>query len=123
MLCICPGPNRVDDPLSRSGQRWDNVSGSGKGWMSDGLDDATGAGSGLWVRGVDYMAGWRVAREAADQLNFALLAAEFEPSELRAVAATNDDGRGMVRMVGLPGAAVRLAGLLERLAGDDGGAQ
>jgi uncharacterized membrane protein len=99
------------------------VSGSGEGWLGDGLDDVAGVGAGLWVRGVDYMAGWRVAREAADQLNFALLLAEFEPSELRAVAVTNDDGRGVVRLVGLPGAAVRLAGLLERLADGDGGAQ
>ncbi|MFD9212126.1 hypothetical protein ACFVY9_03200 [Streptomyces sp. NPDC059544] len=98
------------------------MSGSGEGWLSDGLDDAAGMGSGLWVRGVDYMAGWRVAREAADQLNFALLLAEFEPSELRAVASTNDDGRGVVRLVGLPGAAVRLAGLLEGLADGGGGA-
>ncbi|KAB1140508.1 hypothetical protein F7R91_36035 [Streptomyces luteolifulvus] len=99
------------------------MSGPGEGWLSDGLDDAADVGSGLWVRGVDYMAGWRVAREAADQLNFALLVAEFEPSELRAVAATNDDGHGVVRLVGLPGAAVRLAGLLERLADGDGGAR
>ncbi|MGW1778840.1 hypothetical protein ACWCQQ_06820 [Streptomyces sp. NPDC002143] len=99
------------------------MSGSGEGWASDGLDDVAGVGSGLWVRGVDYMAGWRVARQAADQLNFALLLAEFEPSELRALAATDDDGRGVVRLVGLPDAAVRLSGLLERLAdGDDGGA-
>jgi hypothetical protein len=96
------------------------VSGSGEGWLSGGLDDVGGAGSGLWVRGVDYMAGWRVAREAADQLNFALLLAEFEPSELRAVAATNDEGHGVVRLVGLPSAAVRLAGLLEALSGGDG---
>ncbi|WP_416977594.1 hypothetical protein [Streptomyces sp. T028] len=95
------------------------MNGSGEGW----LGDTSGAESGLWVRGVDYMAGWRVAREAADQLNFALLLAEFEPSELRAVAATNDDGRGVVRLVGLPGAAVRLAGLLERLADGDGDAR
>ncbi|WP_020132297.1 hypothetical protein [Streptomyces sp. 303MFCol5.2] len=97
------------------------MSASGEGWLSDGLDNAAGAGSGLWVRGVDYMAGWSVAREAADQLNLALLAAEFEPCELRAVAATNDDGHGVVRLVGLPGAAVRLAQLLEALADGVGG--
>ncbi|MFD7137375.1 hypothetical protein [Streptomyces sp. NPDC059894] len=97
------------------------MSGSGEGWLSDGLDDVAGMGSGLWVRGVDYMAGWREARRAAGQLNLALLLAGFEPSELRAVAATNDDGRGVVRLVGLPGASVRLAGLLERLADGDGG--
>ncbi|MFE0091491.1 hypothetical protein [Streptomyces sp. NPDC058991] len=99
------------------------MSGSGDGWLSDGLGDTAGEGSGLWVRGVDYMTGWRVAREAADQLNFALHLAEFGPSELRAVAATDDDGNGVVRLVGLPGAAVRLAGLLERLADADDGAR
>jgi hypothetical protein len=121
VLCICPGPKRVDDPLPESGQKVGHVSSSGEGWLSDGLDDTAGAGSGLWVHGVDYMAGWRVARGAADQMNLALLAAEFDPCELRAVAATDDDGRGVVRLVGLPSAAVRLAQLLEALA-DGGGA-
>ncbi|KUO06979.1 hypothetical protein AQJ58_37655 [Streptomyces sp. DSM 15324] len=83
--------------------------------------DVTGADHGLWVRGVDYMAGWRVARAAADQVNLALLAAEFDPSQLRAVASTDDVGRGVVRLVGAPGAAVRLAGLLAGLVDDDGG--
>lgn len=90
--------------------------------MSDGLGDAAGVGSGLWVRGVDYLAGWREAREAADQVNLALVAAGFEPCELRAVASTGDDGRGVVRLVGLPSAAVRLAALLGRLADGVGGA-
>ncbi|MGW2891364.1 hypothetical protein ACWDDN_39905 [Streptomyces griseoruber] len=99
------------------------MSASGEGWLSDGLDDASGAESGLWVRGVDYMAGWRVAREGADHLNFALLLAAFEPSELRAVAGTDDDGRGVVRLVGVPAAAVRLAGLLEGHADCDGDVQ
>ncbi|MFE4409807.1 hypothetical protein [Streptomyces sp. NPDC056821] len=98
------------------------MSGSGEGWLSDGLDDAAGVGSGLWVRGVDYMTGWRVAREAADQVNLALLVAEFQPRELRAAASTDVNGCGVVRLVGLPGAATRLAGLLGRLADGDGGA-
>nr|WP_256363042.1 hypothetical protein [Streptomyces sp. TRM70350] len=97
------------------------MTGAGAEWPGDGLD-VTGADFGLWVRGVDYMAGWREARDAADQLNLAFLGAEFEPSELRAVAATNDDGRGVVRLVGLPDAVVRLAGLLQRLADGEGGA-
>ncbi|MFF3936021.1 hypothetical protein [Streptomyces phaeofaciens] len=99
------------------------MSGSGDGWLGDGLGDMEGPGSGLWVRGVDYMAGWRVAREASEQLNLALLAAEFELSELRAVAATDGDGRGVVRLVGLPGAAVQLARLLGALADGDGDAR
>ncbi|MGW2424457.1 hypothetical protein ACWC0C_35345 [Streptomyces sp. NPDC001709] len=77
---------------------------------------------GLWVRGVDYMGGWRDAREAADEVNLAILGSGFEPSELRAVAATDDNGRGVVRLVGQPGAVIRLAGLLWRLADGDGGA-
>ncbi|MGW2981692.1 hypothetical protein [Streptomyces humidus] len=91
----------------------------------NGPDDGpgvTGIDHGLWVRGVDYLAGWRVARAAADQVNLALLAAEFEPSQLRAVASTDDAGHGVVRLVGAPGAAVRLAGLLTGLVDGDGGA-
>ena len=97
------------------------VTGVGAEWYGDGLD-VTGAESGLWVSGVDYVAGWREAREAADHVNLAFLGAEFEPSELRAVAATADDGRGLVRLVGTPGAVMRLAGLLEERAQYGGGA-
>ena len=97
------------------------VTGSGEEWLSDGLD-VTNADFGLWVRGVDYMAGWREARDAADQLNLVFLAVGFEPSELRAVAATTDDGRGLVRVVGLPIAVVRLAEVLEAAVPGDGGA-
>ncbi|WP_369389149.1 hypothetical protein AB5J72_17315 [Streptomyces sp. CG1] len=90
-------------------------------WPLDGPELA-GEDFGLWVRGVDYMAGWREAREAADEVNLAFLGSGFEPSELRAVAATNDDGRGVVRLVGQPGAVIRLAGLLWRSANGGGGA-
>ncbi|WP_229881600.1 hypothetical protein [Streptomyces alanosinicus] len=84
--------------------------------------DVTGTDFGLWVRGVDYMTGWREAREAADEANLAFLGSGFEPSELRAVAATDDDGRGVVRLVGHPTAVIRLAGLLQQFADGDGGA-
>lgn len=98
------------------------VAGSGEDWLSDGLDVA-GADCGLWVPGVDYMSGWRGAREAADQLNRAFLGAGFELSQVRAVASTNEDGRGVVRVAGWPDAAERLAVLLEAVAsGGDGGA-
>lgn len=89
--------------------------------MGDGLDVA-GADCGLWVSGVDYMSGWRGAREAADQLNRAFLGAGFELSQLRAVASTDEDGRGVVRVAGWPDAAERLAELLETVAGSDGDA-
>ncbi|QQM41138.1 hypothetical protein JEQ17_17755 [Streptomyces liliifuscus] len=97
------------------------VTGAGEDWLSDGLDVA-GADCGLWVPGVDYVAGWRGAREAADRLNRALLGAGLELSEARAVASTNEEGRGVVRVTGWPDAVDRLAGLLERLTHGDGGA-
>lgn len=90
--------------------------------MGDALDIA-GADCGLWVPGVDYMSGWRGAREAADRLNRALLGAGFELSQLRAVASTDEGGRGVVRVACWPDAAERLAVLLEAVtSGDDGGA-
>ncbi|MFE3523981.1 hypothetical protein [Streptomyces sp. NPDC059161] len=97
------------------------MAGSGEDWLGDGLG-VVGADCGLWVPGVDYMAGWRGARESADRLNRALLGAGFELSEVRAVASTDESGRGVVRVAGWPGAVDRLAGLLESVAGRDGGA-
>ncbi|WP_406328315.1 hypothetical protein [Streptomyces sp. NBC_00203] len=97
------------------------MTGAGEDWLNDGLDVA-GADCGLWVPGVDYMAGWRGAREAADRLNRALLGAGFELSQVRAVASTDESGRGVVRVAGWPDAADRLAGLLEAVADGDGDA-
>lgn len=96
------------------------MTGSGEDWLSDGLDVA-GAESALWVPGVDYIAGWRGAREAADRLNRALLGVGFELSDVRAVASTNEDGRGVVRLAGWPDAVDRLAQLLEVRADGRGG--
>ncbi|WP_438828235.1 hypothetical protein [Streptomyces mirabilis] len=98
------------------------MAGAGEDWLNDGLDVA-GADCGLWVPGVDYMSGWRGAREAADQLNRAFLGAGFELSQVRAVASTDEGGRGVVRVACWPDAAERLAVLLETVtSGDDGGA-
>lgn len=97
------------------------MTGAGEDWLSDGLDVA-GADCGLWVPGVDYMAGWREARESADRLNRALLGAGFELSQVRAVASTDESGRGVVRVAGWPDAADRLAALLDRVSGGNGGA-
>lgn len=88
------------------------MTGSGEDWLNDGLDVA-GLDSGLWVSGVDYIAGWREAREAADRLNRALLGLGFELSAVRAVASTDEDGRGVVRLAGWPDVVERLAALLE----------
>ncbi|MFJ8346010.1 hypothetical protein ACIQ9J_06490 [Streptomyces sp. NPDC094153] len=99
------------------------MTGSGEGWLSDGLDDVMDIGHGLWVPGVDYVAGWREARGVTDRLNRALLGAGFELSAVRAVASTGEGGRGVVRLAGWPEAVDRLARLLEALADGDGGAR
>ncbi|WP_145887017.1 hypothetical protein [Streptomyces sp. BK340] len=97
------------------------MTGSGEGWLNDGLD-LSGTDSGLWVSGVDYISGWREAREAADRLNRALLGAGLDLSAVRAVASTNEDGRGVVRLTGWPAVVDRLAQLLDARADSDGGA-
>ncbi|MFK0159610.1 hypothetical protein ACIQVK_47060 [Streptomyces sp. NPDC090493] len=97
------------------------MTGFGEGWLSDGLDEP-GADFGFWAPGVDYIAGWREARESADRLNRALLGVGFELSAVRAVASTNEDGQGVVRLAGWPVAVERLALLLETRADGDGGA-
>ncbi|MEU1180404.1 hypothetical protein ABZ464_22625 [Streptomyces sp. NPDC005820] len=95
--------------------------GTGENGPDDGLN-VIGEDFGLWVPGVDYLAGWRAARDVADRLNRALLGVGVELSEARAIASTNDDGCGVVRLVGPPGAMDRLAGLLEAHTDGDGGA-
>ncbi|MEV6755409.1 hypothetical protein [Streptomyces sp. NPDC051214] len=95
------------------------MTGAGEDWLSDGLGVA-GADFGLWVPGVDYVAGWRDAREAADRLNRAFLGAGLELSQVRAVASTDEGGHGLVRMAGSPDAVDRLASFLE-VAVDSGG--
>ncbi|MEU5094614.1 hypothetical protein [Streptomyces sp. NPDC020996] len=97
------------------------VTGSGEGWLNDGLD-LPGADSGLWAPGVDYISGWREAREVAERLNRALLGVGLELSAVRAAASTNEDGRGVVRLTGWPGVVDQLAELLEACADSDGGA-
>ncbi|WP_405923484.1 hypothetical protein [Streptomyces sp. NBC_00035] len=97
------------------------MTGSGEDWLSDGLDIA-GADCGLWVSGVNYIAGWRDAREAADRLNRALLGVGFELSQVRAVASTDESGRGVVRVAGRLDAVDRLAVLLEAATSGKGGA-
>ncbi|MFF4402158.1 hypothetical protein [Streptomyces sp. NPDC001480] len=97
------------------------MTGFGEDRLGDGLE-VTGVDSGLWVSGVDYIEGWRTARESADRLNRALLGVGLELSAVRAVASTNEDGRGVVRLVGWPDAVDRLAQLLEGRADGNGGA-
>ncbi|MFF4475402.1 hypothetical protein ACFYZ3_38360 [Streptomyces sp. NPDC001599] len=96
------------------------MTGAGESWLRDGLDGVAGVESVLWVRGVDYVGGWRSARESADRLNRALLGAGFELSAVRAVASADESGRGVVRVTGWPETADRLAALLEALTDHDG---
>lgn len=98
------------------------MAGAGENWLGDGLDDVSSVESGLWVPGVDYITGWRAAREAADRLNRALIGAGFELSAVRAVAGTDETGRGVVRLAGWPDAVDRLAELLEARTDGNGGA-
>ncbi|WP_406481563.1 hypothetical protein [Streptomyces sp. NBC_01615] len=93
------------------------MTGAGEDWLSNGLDGVADVDSGLWVPGVDYVAGWREARSATERLNRALVGAGFEPSAVRAVASTDESGRGVVRLAGWPDAVKRLAALLESTEG------
>ncbi|MFD0167836.1 hypothetical protein ACFVJH_27400 [Streptomyces decoyicus] len=52
----------------------------------------------LWVRGVDYLAGWRDATEAAAELGDALVAAGVETAGIKLRAAAASDGSGVVRL-------------------------
>ncbi|MEU5090289.1 MULTISPECIES: hypothetical protein [unclassified Streptomyces] len=92
------------------------MTGAGEDWIGDGLHDIEGSDGVLWTPGVDYIAGWRGARESADRLNRALIGAGFELSSVRAVASTDEAGRGVVRLAGRPDAVDRLAALLESAA-------
>ncbi|WP_406211002.1 hypothetical protein [Streptomyces decoyicus] len=64
------------------------------GFDGEGLDpDAV-----LWVRGVDYLAGWRDATRAATELGDALAAAGVDTTGTKLRAAVAADGSGVVRL-------------------------
>ncbi|MFE4825649.1 hypothetical protein [Streptomyces sp. NPDC056672] len=69
----------------------------------------------VWVRGGDYVKGWREAQDAADAWNSALAEAGLE--DLRAVASTGGAGEPVVRFRGSPVGARRAAWLLRLGAG------
>ncbi|MGW2022708.1 hypothetical protein [Streptomyces decoyicus] len=52
----------------------------------------------LWVRGVDYLTGWRDATEAAAELGDALMAAGVDTAGIKLRAAAASDGSGVVRL-------------------------
>lgn len=53
----------------------------------------------VWVRGVDYLAGWREATNAGAALVDALEASGVDVSEVRLHADAGPDGAGRVRLV------------------------
>ncbi|MEU7135233.1 hypothetical protein [Streptomyces sp. NPDC046261] len=71
----------------------------------------------VWVRGVDYLGGWREAQDAAAELSEALAAVGVNTSGLVATAQTRVDGSGVVRLV-WPVETVRAVVALVRNAGD-----
>ncbi|MEV5126915.1 hypothetical protein AB0K49_29605 [Streptomyces decoyicus] len=52
----------------------------------------------LWVRGVDYLAGWRAATQAAAELGDALMAAGVDTAGVKLRATAAFDGSGVVRL-------------------------
>ncbi|MEU8684223.1 hypothetical protein [Streptomyces sp. NPDC048611] len=52
----------------------------------------------LWVRGVDYLAGWRDATQAAAELGDALVEAGVDTAGIKLRATAALDGSGVVRL-------------------------
>lgn len=70
----------------------------------------------VWLPGVDYAAGWRVARDAANELNALLAQGGVERSALRAIADTDAMGGPVVRLEGVVAGWLRLEALLRLVA-------
>ncbi|MFF3323191.1 hypothetical protein [Streptomyces sp. NPDC002889] len=70
----------------------------------------------VWVRGVDYVAGWRDATDAGGELADALAAAGFDTAGLEWQAKANADGSGAVRLVISAAAAHDVAALVRAVA-------
>lgn len=69
----------------------------------------------LWVRGVDYVAGWREASRAVGELGDALTAAGVDVAGAKLRVSTTTDGSGVVRLE-LSSAAARDVARLARVA-------
>ncbi|MGW2184705.1 hypothetical protein [Streptomyces sp. NPDC001719] len=68
----------------------------------------------LWVRGVDYVAGWAAARDVAAELGEALVVAGVEASGVKLRAGSAADGSGVVRLELSTAAAREVARLAAR---------
>ncbi|URN13066.1 hypothetical protein LUW77_20375 [Streptomyces radiopugnans] len=74
----------------------------------------------LWVRGVDYVAGWQDATKAAADLTDALSSVGIDTTELATRADTAADGSGVLHLR-LPAlVAQEVARLLRGVGGGDG---
>ncbi|MFF1421072.1 hypothetical protein [Streptomyces sp. NPDC058280] len=86
----------------------------------DGIGDGTFDGEDLdldallWVRGVDYLTGWRDATQAAAELSDALTAAGVNTTGTNLRATTDTNGSGVVR-VELAATTARKVALLARV--------
>ena len=66
------------------------------GLGDDGFEgEAADLEAGIWVRGVDYLSGWRDAREAAAELGDALRLVGVEAAGVRLRVASGADGSGV----------------------------
>ncbi|MDJ0340785.1 hypothetical protein QMK19_18535 [Streptomyces sp. H10-C2] len=81
-----------------------------------GYEEEFDADAMAWVRGVDYVAGWREAVNAGEALAEALAAAGVDVSGLMLRAETGPDGAGRVRVVLSAGAAHQMAALVRSAA-------
>jgi hypothetical protein len=70
----------------------------------------------VWVRGVDYVAGWRDATNAGGELAAALAAAGFDTEGLEWRARAHADGSGAVCLVLSAAAAHDVAALMRAVA-------
>ncbi|WP_405891372.1 hypothetical protein OG612_06270 [Streptomyces sp. NBC_01527] len=70
----------------------------------------------LWVRGVDYLAGWRDATQAATELDNALTAIGIDTTGSKLRATASADGSALVKLE-LSAAIVRKIATITRRAG------
>ncbi|MFG2829137.1 hypothetical protein ACGFWI_17010 [Streptomyces sp. NPDC048434] len=61
-------------------------------------DEAPEPDGWMWVRDVDYVAGWRSAVDAAMELKGAMDEAGIDTTEVRSTASTTTDGSGVLRL-------------------------
>ncbi|MFE1765780.1 hypothetical protein ACFW81_16400 [Streptomyces angustmyceticus] len=67
--------------------------------MDPNLDDEAPEPDGwLWVRGVDYVAGWRSAVDAATELKGAMDEAGIDTTGVMSTASTTTDGSGVLQL-------------------------